>query len=139
MNMLSINIEKNLEILIQLRKENPFLTHIMFRRDDGVLVDIPVDQAEFKIRNKPSWMIEASESSRGPVGPEHNAWPADHEKNSNPPGEGRTNAEAHTAAVADGLVLGRGPQKSQEEPARIEVPSKPSELKIKRGRKPKAK
>lgn len=35
MNMLSINIEKNLEILIQLRKENPFLTHIMFRRDDG--------------------------------------------------------------------------------------------------------
>lgn len=52
------NLEANLKRLAEILKESPATTHIFFRREDDVRVDIPVAQAEFKIRTKPNWIVE---------------------------------------------------------------------------------
>lgn len=52
------NKEDNREKLAAFLNTSPKATHVYFRREDGVLVDIPVGQAEGKIINKPKWRIE---------------------------------------------------------------------------------
>lgn len=46
--------------LTELIRKNPLATHIYFRRDDDVLVDVPLVQAEFTIGHRPGWLVDAS-------------------------------------------------------------------------------
>lgn len=52
------NIELNLAGLQQELKSTPAATHCLLRRQDGVLVDIPIDQAEATIRRHDDWVFE---------------------------------------------------------------------------------
>jgi len=56
------NIAENLAKLAEIRLKNPSATHIYIRRcdKDNLVVDIPIDHAEFTIRNKPQWELVAS-------------------------------------------------------------------------------
>lgn len=56
------NVEANLKKLAEIKEKTPGATHIYLRRvdKDNMCVDIPIDQAEFTIRNKPAWLLEAS-------------------------------------------------------------------------------
>jgi hypothetical protein len=51
------NIEKNLQMVRELKADNPAMTHIYLRRPDGVAVDIPLAQIEFTIRQRPEWIV----------------------------------------------------------------------------------
>lgn len=59
---LSNNVAENLEKLAHIRLKNPSTTHVYIRRcdKDDLVVDIPIEQAEFTIRNRPYWKLEAS-------------------------------------------------------------------------------
>lgn len=52
------NIDLNLQSLKEIQEENPATSHIYMRRDDGVMVDIPLGHAEFTIKNHPDWVVE---------------------------------------------------------------------------------
>jgi hypothetical protein len=56
------NIEINLQKLAEIKRGQPKATHVYFRRvgKDGLIVDIPIEQAEFTIRQWPLWEITAS-------------------------------------------------------------------------------
>jgi hypothetical protein len=56
------NIKENLAKLADIRKKNPSATHIYMRRvdKDNLVVDIPVDHAEFTIRQRPAWELVSS-------------------------------------------------------------------------------
>lgn len=51
-------IELNLQALKTELVNNPATTHVLLRRPDGVLVDIPLGQATFTIKNNPRWVFE---------------------------------------------------------------------------------
>jgi len=51
-------MQNNLKKLADLKAENPFSTHIYMRRPDGVSVDIPMDHADFTIRQNMDWDVE---------------------------------------------------------------------------------
>lgn len=55
--MTTAKILAALETLKEIVQENPSITHIYFRRNDGVLVDVPVAQAELTAKNHPTWLI----------------------------------------------------------------------------------
>ena len=56
------NIEENLKKLAEIKLKNPSATHVYVRRvdKDGLVVDIPIDHAEFTIRNRPAWILVSS-------------------------------------------------------------------------------
>lgn len=55
---LSENYRNNLERINEIRRENPFATHVFFRRADNVTVDVPIAQAEFNANNHKEWIVE---------------------------------------------------------------------------------
>ena len=59
---LSDNTQDNLDKLAEIKKSNPSATHVYMRRcdKDNMVVDIPMDQAEFTIRMRKFWKLEAS-------------------------------------------------------------------------------
>lgn len=56
------NVEENLKKLAEIREKNPSATHVYIRRcdKDNLVVDIPIDHAEFTIRNRPKWEVVSS-------------------------------------------------------------------------------
>lgn len=56
----STNVQENLEKLEYLKQRNPSATHVYMERDDHVTVDIPLAQAEFTIRQRPTWTLVSS-------------------------------------------------------------------------------
>lgn len=119
MNQDKENTDRNMQLLADLRAENPFLTHIYFRREDGVLVDIPVDQAEFKIRTKPKWVVDSSGSTaQKAVSVQKNPW------------------QDKSHSVQNGPVEVPAHQTEEIPPnAQIEVPPRPSEAAAKSKKK----
>lgn len=56
--MKNSTLQNNLDLLKEISEANPATTHIIFRRDDDSMVDIPVKQAEFTARQHPTWQVE---------------------------------------------------------------------------------
>lgn len=53
------NKDQNRENLKTMLRGRPLSTHANFRRLDGVLVDVPLMNAEFTINQKPEWTLES--------------------------------------------------------------------------------
>lgn len=51
-------LESNLRNLTELIRKNPLATHAIFRRPDGVAVDIPLMSADYTIRQRTLWVLE---------------------------------------------------------------------------------
>lgn len=51
-------IEMAMGAVEKIIKENPAITHINLRREDGVLVDVPVAQVEITLKRHPNWIVE---------------------------------------------------------------------------------
>lgn len=56
------NVQDNLKKLADIKEKNPSATHVYLRRTDkdNAVVDVPIGQAEFTIRNRPQWELVAS-------------------------------------------------------------------------------
>lgn len=55
--MIDTKLQEGLDKIKEIIKENPAATHINMRREDDVLVDIPVVQADWMFRQHPLWVI----------------------------------------------------------------------------------
>lgn len=74
--MIPSNVLSNLEKLKMLLKKEPKATHVYMEREDGTLVDIPLANVEFEIRNKPKWLVDSVAVSGVPYPGSVNPWPA---------------------------------------------------------------
>jgi len=69
--------------LEELLKENPTLTHVYFRRSDGVLVDVTKDQARLTLTRHADWQIENEQpinTKQEFGGVQNNPWEAGQEQ-----------------------------------------------------------
>lgn len=62
--MINTLLVKNLDLLRDIRSKNPSATHVYIRRfKNGIdigWVDVPVAQAEYTLRNNPTWELLSS-------------------------------------------------------------------------------
>lgn len=62
------NIEANRGIIARLFHSTPDATHVWMRREDGVLVDIPLKNIEFTLNQFPLWRVESIASAHAASG-----------------------------------------------------------------------
>lgn len=108
----SNKIAENLEKLADIRRKNPTASHIYIRRTtkDNLVVDIPIAQIEFIIRNNPLWEVVASN------------------KQMDDAVEALFKDEAPAADPVAAPIL----EQVLDQELELEVPPKPSEIKPKR-------
>lgn len=96
------NLQVQLQVLAEIKKQNPYITHVYMRTDDDRLVDIPIAQAEWTLRQFPTNTVE----------------PVEHEEIS--AGEAPASSHAHVTSVSAGAPsedISVPPRPSEEIPA----------------------
>lgn len=57
------NLDNSIVKIKEIVEAAPATTHINFRREDDVLVDVPLAHAEFTAKNHPNWTVEGGDHS----------------------------------------------------------------------------